>query len=544
MKRSSGSGSTLSYILIAAIFSAVGALASHFYFTHKNPSDLNEVLNLIDRNYVDSVDVRKLQHNMIPYLLEQLDPHSVFLSKADNAEEAATLSGGFCGIGVSFNTLLDTIVVTQIVPGGPSDRAGIRAGDRLLQAGSQKLYGKGVDMNTIDDVLRGEKGSLVNILIRRNGKESVHRVVRDDVPLPSLNASYLIEPSIAYVRIDSWTGTTHAEFIEALGRLRKKGATSLILDLRENRGGLLEPAIAMANEFLGKNLPILQIEGKAYPREEISSDGKGILQQIPLVVLVDEFSASSSEVFTGAMQDHDRAQIIGRRTFGKGLVQLPFDLADGSAIRLTVARYYTPSGRSIQKPYSSGVDENYYQDLRNRFNHGELYSADSIPSLGGKIFKTAGGREVYGGGGIIPDIFIPLDTAGLNSYMMKVEDSDLIPRYAFLYSDANRVSLSRFKTVEELGAYLDRTYLIFDFASFAQRYGIPMRTSLINEARNRIKKYINAYIAMNFFDLQGYYQLLLHDDPFILQAISLIKEGKTFPLIYDQKGSQSTDPAA
>ncbi len=224
--------------------------------------------------------------------------------------------------------------------------------------------------------------------------------------------------------------------------------------------------------------------------------------------------------------------------------QLPFDLADGSAIRLTVARYYTPSGRSIQKPYSSGVDENYYQDLRNRFNHGELYSADSIPSLGGKIFKTAGGREVYGGGGIIPDIFIPLDTAGLNSYMMKVEDSDLIPRYAFLYSDANRVSLSHFKTVEELGAYLDRTYLIFDFASFAQRYGIPMRTSLINEARNRIKKYINAYIAMNFFDLQGYYQLLLHDDPFILQAISLIKEGKTFPLIYDQKGSQSTDPAA
>lgn len=255
MKNSSGLGGAFSHILVAAIFSAVGALAAHFYFTHKNPRDLNEVLNLIDKHYVDSVDVQKLQRNMIPYLLEQLDPHSVFLTKTDNAEEAATLSGGFCGIGISFNTLLDTIVVTQVVPGGPSDRAGIRAGDRLLQSGSQKLYGKGVDMNNVEAVLRGEKGSVLNILVRRNGKESVHRVVRDDVPLPSLNAYYLIESSIAYVRIDSWTGTTHAEFIEAFGRLRKKGAASLIIDLRENRGGLLEPAIAMANEFLGKNLP-------------------------------------------------------------------------------------------------------------------------------------------------------------------------------------------------------------------------------------------------------------------------------------------------
>ncbi len=537
MKLPSSSGNTISYILVAAIFSAVGALATHFYFKHKSPGNLKEVLELIDRNYVDSVDTQSLQRNIIPLLLEQLDPHSVYLNKLDNEEETVALSGEFCGIGVTFNMLLDTIVVTQVAPGGPSERAGIRPGDRLLRAGTQILYGKGVDFEKVSDAFRGEKGSVVNILARRNGRELQYRVVRDDVALPSLSAYFILAPAVAYMRIDTWSSTTHAEFLEAFGRLRKKGATSLILDLRGNRGGLLEPAIAMANEFLGKNLPIVQIEGKAYPREEISSDGKGILQKVPLVVLVDELSASSSEVFTGAMQDHDRAQIIGRRTFGKGLVQMPFDLADGSAIRLTVARYYTPSGRSIQKPYSSGVDVAYYQDLKNRFNHGELYSADSIPLPGGKTFKTDKGRLVYGGGGIVPDIFIPLDTVGLNSYMIRVEDADLIQHYAFLYSDANRDYLSRFKTVEELADHLDRTYLIFDFASFAQKQGVPMRTSLINEARDRIKRQINAAIAMNFFDLQGYYQLMLRDDSFILKAISLIKEGKTIPSVNGKKGA-------
>lgn len=538
------SGTALSYIIIAAIFTAVGALASNFYFRHKAPNYLNEVIDLIEKSYVDTVNIEKLQRNTIPLILRQLDPHSVYLSKSDNEFESEALNGAFYGVGITFNALLDSIVVTQVAEDGPSERAGIRPGDRLLKVGSQILHGEEIDFDNMAQSLRGKKGSVADILISRNGQEKLFHVVRDEVPIPSISSHFMISPGVGYIRIDKWAGTTHAEFLDALGFLSRENLSSLILDLRENGGGLLEASIELANEFLKKDLKIVLIEGKAYPREEILSNGKGILQNMPLVVLVDEQSASSSEVFSGAMQDHDRAKIIGRRTFGKGLVQLPFDLKDGSSIRLTVARYYTPSGRSIQKPYSSGENEEYFMDIINRYNHGEMHSADSIPKGNDKVFKTDNGRKVYAKGGITPDIFIPIDNRGMNSYMMKVEDANLIPQYAFLYSDANRSTLSQYKTIDDLLNHLEHTYLIYDFASFAKQKGIPMRTSLINEARERIDKNINAYIVMNFFGLQGYYEVILRDDPFIRQALTTIEEWQSDPINYDENRTTEIDPAA
>ena len=439
--------------LLVALGIVAGILLGNFYanyfsgkrlnIVNASGNKLNDLLHIIDDQYVDSVNISDLVEKALPKIMSELDPHSVYISADEVEASMQDLKGSFSGIGIEFTIMKDTVRVIRPVEGGPSESAGLRPGDRIVSIDGKPFVGEVVTNEEATKRLKGATNSVVKLGIRRPGVEKLltFSVVRGEVPLRSIDAVYMLDPGIGYIRVKSFAETTYSEFLAALARLNHGDFRGLVIDLRGNLGGYMDPAVKMANEFLPKNRLIVYTEGRKSPREEYRSDGRGVYQSLPLVVLVDEASASASEIFAGAIQDNDRGMIVGRRTFGKGLVQVPIEFRDGSMLRLTKARYYTPSGRCLQKPYTMGDEEDYAQDLLLRAEHGEFFSRDSIKT-NGQRYKTSIGRTVYGGGGIIPDIFIPRDTTGMTSYFKDAYFDGLLYQFSFDYIDRNRQELS------------------------------------------------------------------------------------------------------
>lgn len=489
---------------------------------------LNQLLQLIDQNYVDTVNLPELIEDAMPQILNELDPHSSYI-KANDAEEASEeLKGSFSGIGVSFTMQKDTVNVMSVIRGGPAEKVGILAGDRIVKADTTLLVG--MKDTEVMKCLKGPKDSSVRLGIKRHGKDELtwFTVVRGDIPVQSVDASYMINENTGYIQINKFGEQTYAEMLVALADLAMKGMNSVIIDLRGNTGGYMHIAIQMANEFLQRNSLITYVEGRNLPREEYRSDGKGSFQKLPIIVLVDEGSASSSEIFAGAIQDNDRGTIIGRRTFGKGLVQQPMDFRDGSVVRLTIARYYTPSGRCIQKPYKKGHGEEYDMELLARYERGEFFSQDSIQHDGPE-YKTKLGRTVYGGGGIMPDIFIPEDTVHLTSYYKEAVMTGLLRQFAFNFTDDHRKELNKCQNMEDVVKYLDRANVLDKFARFGEKHKLRRRNLMLNRSRKLFTRSLYANIIYNAKSTKEYIQFLNQDDPVVLKALDIINKSEAFP---------------
>lgn len=485
---------------------------------------VNALLSLIDSKYVDSVDQKQMIEDIMPKILEELDPHSVYISAKDRVATNEQLDGSFSGIGVQFIIQNDTVCAVSIVTGGPSERAGLKPGDRIVSINNKSFVGKSITNDSVLKTLRGNKGTSVKVGIRRQNSNRIwtYNITRDDIPLYSIDAHYKIGKNIGYIKIGNFGRQAHSEFLKAMAYLQKQNCNKFIIDLRGNPGGLMEPALDIANEFLPAGRHILYTKGKAYPREDVYSNGKGSFQNNPLVILTDEWSASSSEILAGAIQDNDRGYVIGRRSFGKGLVQNEIPFRDGSAVRLTIARFYIPSGRCIQKPYIKGQDENYEMDIMHRYLNGELGSKDKIHVANNLRFKTAGGRIVYGGGGIIPDYFVPLDTLGVTVWYNQVVNAGLVNAFAFAYTDVHRNILKTFKDANKLATYLDYQNLIPAFVQYAARKNVIGQPFMINKSYPLVLSQIKAYIERNILGEDAFWMSLQKNDVTLVKAINVI----------------------
>lgn len=526
--------------LLMALCVVIGILVGTFYANHfsgnrlniinSGSNRLNNLLHIIDDQYVDKVNIDSLVDKAIPQILADLDPHSVYISAKDVQQATDDLKGSFSGVGIEFVIRDDTIRVQGVVKNGPAEQAGILAGDKIVSVDGKPFVGKVVTNSEAMRRLKGPKNTKVKIGVVRYGQKKVKQftITRGDIPQKSISAAYMLDENTGYIKIKNFGENTYPELLIALAKLSQEGFGNLVIDLRDNTGGYLNSAVQMANEFLPKNRLIVYTEGRRSPRQDFKSDGRGSYQNIPLVVLINEASASASEIFAGAMQDNDRATIIGRRSFGKGLVQKQMDFPDGSMIRLTVARYYTPSGRCIQKPYVSGDNQDYEEDLIVRYQHGEFFSQDSIKHTG-PAYHTVIGRTVYGGGGITPDIFIPEDTVDYTSYFKEAAMSGLILQFAFEYTDKYRPKLSSFETMPELSAYLDKQNTVDKFASYADKNGLRRRNLLIKKSHHLLERFINSRIIYNIMDEEDWIEYLNLDDNVIKAALDVFKNNAAFP---------------
>ena len=508
------------------------SISSGKFRNYASGNKINAILDIIDEQYVDTVNMAQLVEGAIPKIFSELDPHSGYIPAADAEMVNEELEGSFSGIGVSFNLQTDTILIISVIPGGPSEKAGILAGDRIITINDSIFAGNNSSQGKIMKTLRGAKNSKVKLGIKRSSSKDLlyFDVTRGDVPVNSVDVAYVVSEGIGYIKVNKFARTTYNEFITAIAKLKQENCKSFIIDLRGNTGGYMDAAINMINEFMPNGRLIVYTEGKAFPRNDVYANGTGTCQDAPIVVLTDEFSGSASEIFAGAIQDNDRGMIVGRRTYGKGLVQSQIPLSDGSALRLTIARYYTPSGRCIQKDYELGKTDEYDQDLYNRFMHGEFDSQDSIKIDNSIKYQTTQGRTVYGGGGIMPDIFIPRDTTGVTSYFSNVVNTGVLNLFTLEYSDQNRAKLSSFKTYQELYSYLKKQPLLDKFTNYAVSKGIRKRVTLISISSKLIENQLHSYIIRNFFNDEGFYPIFLKDDVTLLKAIKVIQEKKAFPL--------------
>lgn len=489
---------------------------------------IDELLSMIDAQYVDSVSVDELTEEMMIDLIAKLDPHSVYIPAADLENVNSELEGSFSGIGVQFNIQNDTVMIVSVISGGPSEKVGLLAGDRIVQVNDTVFVGKKVTNEKVMKKLRGPANTQVKLGVKRQGTKEIlkYTVTRGQIPVNSVDVAYMIEPGVGFIKVSKFASTTYTEFLNAIADLRAKGAKRYIIDLRENSGGFMDQAINMVNEFLPANQMIVYSEGKAYPRFEAKSDGKGSCIGSPVVVMIDEFSASASEIFAGAIQDNDRGIIVGRRSFGKGLVQQQFNLSDGSAIRLTVARYFTPSGRSIQKPYVKGNAEDYEKDILNRYLHGEFDSKDSIQVADSLRFKTLKGRTVYGGGGIMPDIFVPRDTSEYTPYLNRIVNYGYLYQFAFQYTDKNRQKLNAIKGWQNMDKYLDSQNILNQFTTFAASKGVKPDSKQIAISKKFILTQLKAYITRNIQGDEGFYPLFYKEDKTVKTALEAVKKQK------------------
>ena len=526
--------------ILLAVSVVIGIFIGTFYANHfsgnrlsiinSSSNKLNNLLHIIDDQYVDTVDVNDLVEKAMPQILSELDPHSVYISAKDVQTANDDLRGSFSGVGIEFTIRQDTLHVQKVISNGPAERAGLIAGDKIVVVDDKPFTGKTLTNEEAMHRLKGPKDTKVKLGVMRYGEKKIRDfvVTRGEIPTKSVTATYMLDKETGYIRIRNFGENTYPELLIALARLSQLNFQNLTIDLRGNTGGYLQSAVQIANEFLPKNRLIVYTQGRKSPRQEYRSDGRGSYQKIPLVVLIDEGSASASEILAGAIQDNDRGTIIGRRSFGKGLVQQPISFNDQSMIRLTIARYYSPSGRCIQKHYTSGDNKDYEEDLLTRYEHGEFFSQDSIKHEG-PAYKTTIGRTVYGGGGITPDIFIAEDTTDVTSYYKQASMSGLIIQYAFEYTDQNRPKLSQFKSVDELEKYLKQQNTVEKFANYADQKGLKRRNLMIQRSHKLLERFINSRIIYNIMNEEAWMEYLNEDDPVIEETLKVFRSNSAFP---------------
>lgn len=527
------------YPLVISIAIVLGIVIGNYISTKKFTLDkdrkINAVLNLIQSEYVDSIDVKDLVEQAIPAIIGNLDPHSYYIPASDIRAENEKLDGSMSGIGVSFFMMNDTANVDQVIPNGPAEKVGMLAGDRIISVNGESIVGGTLTAEGIRSKIRGEKGTKVRIGVKRNTskKTLTFTITRDDIPMNTIDVSYMLDDKTGYIKIAQFGKNTYDEFFAALSKLKKDGASRYIVDLRGNPGGYMEMAILMVNEFLEQGELIVYTKGRK-EREDIQvwSDDQGSFHDAQVAVLIDEYSASASEIMAGALQDNDRGLVVGRRSFGKGLVQKQIYLPDSSAIRLTIARYYTPSHRCIQKDYTLGDEDDYSKELYDRYSHGELYSADSIKVDKSKIFRTANGRIVYGGGGIVPDIFVPNDTTGITTYYRAVANLGLLQQYVYTYVDINRDQLKNVKTVKQLmGMMPSDDALTYDFVCYARDNGVQIRWYYINLSRSLIARQLRALVIRDVLGSEEFYRYYNRTDNTVNAALKALNDGKgKFPI--------------
>jgi carboxyl-terminal processing protease len=487
-------------------------------------SKLDAIIHLIQNSYVDSISTDTLVEKTIPQLLKNLDPHTAYIPAKDMVEVEEEMRGNFGGIGVQFSIQNDTVMVVDVISGGPSSKLGILPGDRIVTVNDTLLAGKGLKNETVLSKLRGEKGSKVNVGIKRKGFKELFdfEITRGDIPIYSVDVSYMIDSETGYIKVSRFGEQTYQEFMDGMKKIDQQGMKNVIVDLRGNPGGYLNAVIRMVNEFLDKGELIVYTQGNSQPRKTFQADSRGQYRDKGIVVLIDDFSASASEIFAGAIQDNDRGWIVGRRSFGKGLVQEQIPFNDGSAVRLTVARYYTPSGRCIQKSYKNGNDE-YYKDIMERAIHGEFQKVDSIKYADTVKYKTLSGRIVHGGGGIMPDFFVPADTLGFSDYYSKISQKGLVYQFALDYADMNRKELSKMTTSEEFETYFRKNNVLNLFVAFAEKKGVKPNHADLATSTKIIDNQIKAYIARNIIGELGFYPIIKNIDKTLLEAIEKTK---------------------
>jgi carboxyl-terminal processing protease len=520
--------------ILFAVTLVIGILAGRFFSGSNSENKfiiipkankLDNVLNYIENEYVDEVSKAEIIEQTIPKILSELDPHSQYIPAVELQRVNEPLEGNFSGIGIQFNMLNDTLVVIQTVPNGPSQKVGIVAGDRIIKVDGELVAGLKIPSDSIVNRLRGPRGTSVDVEVNRRAVNEPlsFTIVRDNIPLYSVDVSYMLKDDIGYMKINKFSATTEQEFLTGISKLRGLGMKKIILDLRENGGGFMNAAVFIADQFLNGDEMIVYTQGKARDKQEFISTPGGLCTDLKVAILIDEGSASASEILAGAIQDNDRGIIVGRRSFGKGLVQEQISLSDGSAIRLTIARYYTPTGRSIQRPYNHNLDD-YYGELSTRYLNGSLQNADSNKFEDSLKYTTIGGKTVYGGGGIMPDIFVPIDTSGVTEYFYNIRNQGLIYRYSLKYADENRTLLSALHTPEEFVTELEKRNVLKKFVAFASNEGVKEVPKEIKISEKILKVQLYAYIARNFIDNEGFFPIIQDIDEPLLKSMEVLSE--------------------
>lgn len=529
-------------ILLVVVSLIIGVVVGTFIpdqpFSRKlffsNYNKIEDILEIINEDYVDTVKINSLIENAIPHIIDELDPHSSYIPYQGAQMYSEDITGAFGGIGLTIerHDNCDTIVVVRMMAGSPSEQAGLMRGDRIVTVNDTPYIDIKMPFNETVGLLRGVIGTNVKLGVLRQNIDSIipYSIERKSIPIETIIAAYEVDKGIGLIKIyDKFTHRTYDEFLNALAKLKAAGCTNFIVDLRGNGGGAMDAAINIANEFLPKDRLIVYAEGKSFPQNNIFANGTGTLQNGEVVFLVDQLSASASEIIAGAIQDNDRGLIVGRRTYGKGLIQSHIELADGSALRLTVARYFTPSGRNIQRHYELGKGKEYNREWLDQLTGAESFSKDSIRIDSALLYTTTGGRTVYGGGGIIPDIFVPVDTTALTTYYMNMESQNIFKRFAFYYADTNRDILKEFKTYSELLEYLESEPILWEVVRFAEEKGIRRRSNLIYKSAQHILINTYAHILRNYFGDEAFYPIYMKDDPVVLKAIEVIRQERAYP---------------
>jgi len=519
-------------LLLISLFVLAPAFLNAQESVQKNQLKFGRLLRLVDSYYVDTTNVDELTENSIVHLLSELDPHSVYISKEEVQRMNEPLQGNFEGIGISFNIFKDTLLVTTTIPGGPSEKVGLRAGDRIVEVDGENIAGTGIKNSDVFDLLRGKKGTKVEIkVVRKSSDEMLEfKIIRDKIPINSLDASYMLDESTGYIKLNKFSATTTDEFTEAMNQLNQQNIENLVLDLRGNGGGYLKTAIEISDQFLENNKLVVYTEGTNEPKREYNATTSGIFENGNLIVLVDESSASASEIVSGAVQDWDRGLVIGRRSFGKGLVQKPYFLTDGSVVRLTTAHYYTPSGRCIQKPYDNGT-EDYRRDRFERMAAGEFFSKDSIDLVDSLKYKTLiNGRTVYGGGGVMPDIFVPMDTSSYFRYYNRLRRNQIVYNFVLDYVDKNRSKLKRkYAEFEDFNTNFEVTEnMVNTIVANGEKEGIEKDQKSLDFTRENMKREIKALIARDIFARDDFYRIINEDDDAIRKALEVIKNQEQY----------------
>lgn len=534
---------TILFPLILAVGIVLGILLGQFVGRNKVETQLRTLISrgglntsnkimqtcmLVEHKFVDSISMDSLAELVIPLMMKELDPHSIYIPAREMQQVNEPLEGEFDGIGVVFNAATDTVIVLNVIPNGPSAKAGVVPGDRIIEINDTIVAGVKMPQNDIVKRLRGKRGTEVKLSLKRQNIDDLVdvTVVRDAIPIESIESAFMVKDDIGFIRLSQFARTSYVELMRALAELRGQGMRKLIFDLRDNSGGYLDQAIMIANEFLPKNRLIVYTEDREGMQVKEFSDGSGTSSDLALVILIDEGSASSSEILAGAVQDNDRGTIVGRRSFGKGLVQSQLPYADGSALRLTVARYYTPTGRSIQKPYKNGDELDYEMDMIRRYENNEFFSADSIHFADSLRFVTPKGKIVYGGGGIMPDVFIPMDTTDITKYYIEVTGRNILYRYTIEYADRHREALNKVQTIQELTELLDSDKRLFDdFVRYAAEQGVRPNYRDINRSRKVMEAQLRAYIGRNTaLEDNGFYYNIFPIDEVVKRSIELLSE--------------------